>query len=239
MATWTKTGAKYVWLIWLFRAVCLAAFPGCQTPFVPPWSESVEVGPNPLETARLSPDPRAQVKALQLLAQQAGGYNQADQAQIVGELAALFNQEKNPYLKVEIIRTLNRYPLPRVEEVLAGALTDSHQEVRVETVRAWTDRRSPHSVGALIRAYESEDNLDVRLEALRGLGVLGGDPAVNTLAQALQNSDPAIQFRAVQSLEQATKLPYGNNIAAWKAHFEGRPVPPATVADRWGFSLFR
>lgn len=239
MATWMQTCARHAWLIWVFRAVCLAAFPGCQTPFVAPWAESVEVGPNPLETARMSPDPRAQVQALQILAQQAGGYNQADQAQIVGELAALFNQAKNPYLKVEIVRTLNRYPGPRVEEVLANALTDAHQEVRVETVRAWTNRRSPHSVGALIRAYESEDNLDVRLEALRGLGTLGGDPAVNTLAQALHSSDPAIQFRAVQSLSQATNLPYGNDIGAWKAHFEGRPVPPPSVAQRWGFSIFR
>jgi HEAT repeat protein len=57
----------------------------------------------------------------------------------------------------------------------------------------------------------------VRLKALRELGALGSDAAVPALARALEDPDPAIQYRAVGSLKQVSGRDLGDDVNAWRA----------------------
>ena len=59
--------------------------------------------------------------------------------------------------------------------------------------------------------------------------------AYQALGLALQDDDPALQYRAIESLKAASGKDYGNNLQAWQQFAEGQdPGPEYTpsVADR-------
>ena len=77
------------------------------------------------------------------------------------------------------------------------------------------------------RVVEQDSDIDVRLSALNDLATFKDSAAVQTLGKALDDYDPAIQFRAVQALKTSTGLDYGDSVPAWRDYVQGRqPTPP-------------
>ena len=77
--------------------------------------------------------------------------------------------------------------------------------------------------------------MDVRIAAARELRRFPDRVAYEALGLALQEDDPALQYRAVESLKEASGKNYGNNLQAWQQFAEGKdPGPEYTpsVADR-------
>jgi HEAT repeat protein len=66
-------------------------------------------------------------------------------------------------------------------------------------------------VEALLRG-----EIDVRLRALRELGELGDKEAVPVLAKALEDSDPAVQYRAVGALKKVSGRDLGDDVNKWR-----------------------
>ena len=69
------------------------------------------------------------------------------EAKISEQLAASIRTEKDPLIRVEIIRALGQYPGPAADAILKAALSDTETNVRVAACEAWghgaTPRRSP------------------------------------------------------------------------------------------------
>ena len=65
------------------------------------------------------------------------------------------------------------------------------------------------------------------LAAARGLASYRGPAAERALAIALDDKDPALQYRAMQSLREISDRDYGNNAVAWREYLRGgNPAPP-------------
>jgi len=56
----------------------------------------------------------------------------------------------------------------------------------------------------------------VRLRALRELGQLGDKAAVPVLAKALEDPDPAVQYRAVGALKRVSGRDLGDDVNKWR-----------------------
>jgi HEAT repeat protein len=82
---------------------------------------------------------------------------------------------------------------------------------------AWRTRGGPEAVALLAARSEADQEIDVRLKALRELGDLGDEGAVPALARALEDPDPAVQFRAVGALKQVSGRDLGDDVNAWRA----------------------
>jgi HEAT repeat protein len=88
------------------------------------------------------------------------------------------------------------------------------------------------ALGGVLR---SEDNADVRLAAIQGLGESGNAAAVPVLASALEDGNVAVQHRAMVSLEQVTGRYYGRDVNAWRSFAQGQDVKeaePRSIAER-------
>ena len=112
------------------------------------------------------------------------------------------------------------------------AWRDGHTEVRVVAAEAWGSRGGDEAIAVLAAAVADETDIDVRLAATRALGQLA-DPKfsdrrlVAAIQPALDNDDPALQYRAVASLRSVTGADYGNDVEAWRLAMAGEKVKPA------------
>jgi HEAT repeat protein len=71
-----------------------------------------------------------------------------------------------------------------------------------------------------------DSDLDVRIAATNELGRFPEQAAIEALGVALSERDPALQYRAVQSLKSATGHDFGNSVPAWREFVAGRtPLP--------------
>jgi HEAT repeat protein len=71
-------------------------------------------------------------------------------------------------------------------------------------------------VQLLATRYQTDAELDVRLRALRELGQLKDKAAIPVLARALEDSDPAVQYRAVAALKQVSGRDLGDDVNKWR-----------------------
>src|SRR5439155_15505188 len=121
-------------------------------------------------------------------------------------------------LRAEMLRTLAAVPAAAAEPILKAGLKDSDPDVRIASCHAWGQRRTPEAVQLLSDMLTGDSNLDVRLAAARALGQTHDEQAVAALGQALDDSNPAMQYRAVQSLKAVTKRDFGNDVEAWRQY---------------------
>ena len=78
-------------------------------------------------------------------------------------------------------------------------------------------------------------NPDVRLAAAKALGETKSPEAVPALGEALTDTDPAMQYRAVLSLQKVTGKDLGNDVGRWQQYVKGQQ-PTATspsLAERF------
>lgn len=167
-------------------------------------------------------------------------FSPAEQEQIAGDLEMQIAREQDPFIRAELVRTIGAFSSSRTDEVLLAQLTDASAVVRTAACQAMSNRGTDAAREGLARAVRDDSDLDVRLEATKGLGNYSGPEAAAALGLALDDNNPAIQFRAMQALKQSTKQSYGNDVDAWKGYLAGNPVPPKTptIAERITGGLF-
>ena len=100
---------------------------------------------------------------------------------------------------------------------------------------AWGRRGGKESVDELCKLLNSDSDMDVRLAAARALGQTKEKIAMPQLADALSDSDPAMQHRLVQSLKNVSGKDFGGDVEAWRQYAKGEPVQekPVSVAERF------
>jgi len=195
-------------------------------PFTQPKSDTVPGVTSPAE----------RISVLRDMGEKAAWAKPAEQERISGELAAAFQGETDPLIRIEIVRALSEYPTAAAATTLASALDDSDADVRLAACGAWGRRGGQDAATNLSRVLASDVDMDVRLAAVQALGTAGEPGSIAALGEALEDRDPAMQYAAVQSLREVTGEDFGNDVGRWREFAKGelpRPAEPISVADRF------
>lgn len=163
---------------------------------------------------------------LRALAANADQMPPAEQERVSRDLVSLLNEDSIVLLRLEAIRTLGAFQTSTAANALHHALKDGDPEVRIAAVKAFEQRGGQESFDALATTINSDTNIDVRLAATRAMASYRGPAAEQALAIALDDKDPALQYRAMQSLRDISDRDYGNNAVAWREYLRGgNPAP--------------
>ena len=179
--------------------------------------------------------PAERIADLRELAEQGPNSTAEQRQRVAEELAAAIRSEADPLIRAEIVRTLGRYPCAMADAILRAAMHDPEQDVCTAACEAWGNRGDAEAVALLGRALTEDADVDVRLAAVRALGRTKDPAAVAALGPALGDADPAMQYRAVESLRQITGEDFGNDVGRWQQYVRGelpQPARPVSIAER-------
>ena len=172
--------------------------------------------------------PAQRLAAMKEMAEKANKQSPAEQERVSGDLAKQIQDEQDPMIRREIVRTLGHFNTASSSAVLQAATADADSGVRIAACGAWGRRGGPEAAERLTGLLTSDTNLDVRLAAARAIGETHEKSAVQPLAEALSDGDPAIQYRVVGALKQISGKDYGNDVNLWKAYARGENPTPAS-----------
>ena len=198
------------------------------------------------------------VETIQKMGEYAATHGPAEKESVAVKLAQDIQTEKDPLVRIVLIRTLGKIPNETAAAVLYAGIKDPDPEVRMEVCTAWgkrvhesltkggglpPGRTEDIAVQVLAGALAGDTNLDVRFAAARALGEVPHDPrAIAALGVALKGSDnPAMTYRVVSSLKSASGKDYGDDVKQWQQYADAfipqQPVtpdgqPPSAVAER-------
>jgi HEAT repeat protein len=170
--------------------------------------------------------PANRIAALKKLQVDVKRRSQQEQERVVMELVEQIRNESDPLVRVAILETAALYPVPLAGQILRAGLRDQAKEVRTACCTAWGKRGGPEAVEALGTALSTDAEIDVRLAAAESLGRTSEPGAIAALAVALEDrQDPALQYRAVQSLRAIGPRDLGNDVEKWR-QFAKNPQAP-------------
>ena len=124
--------------------------------------------------------------------------------------------EHDPRVRCRIVDITSDFNTSTAIAICTGALQDPDERVRMAACSAWGRRGGPEAIDLLAARYQNDPELDVRLRAIRALGELRDAAAVPVLAKALEDGDPAVQYRAVAALKQVSGRDLGNDVNRWR-----------------------
>lgn len=178
------------------------------------------------------PNPAARIAQCQEMGKMVDRLKPEDQQLMAENLARMLHTEQDALVRAELVRTLARCPSLVATESLRHAMRDPVLEVRVATCEAWGVHGGPSAVPALTSMLTADPELDVRLAAIRSLGKLKDPAAVESLARALEDPNPALQYRAVEALRLVSGKEYGDDVNAWRAYCRGENPPEISLTER-------
>ena len=218
----------------VLTALVLLAFNGCasskNTMLGDTWAKmtgknKVSLGPN-VQT------PTERMEKMRELAKKASTMSPTEQEAEAVALAKVIQKEDDPLIRAQIVRTVGAFDCPTATALMAASAKDSDRDVRVACCQAWAQRKGPEAMQMLSGMLSSDADVDVRLAAVRGLGELADPSTVVALATALEDPNPAMQYRAVQSLKQATGKDFGDDVKVWRDFARGAEPPEASIATK-------
>jgi HEAT repeat protein len=177
--------------------------------------------------------PAQRIAELQKLSNEAGEKTAEQKQQISQKLVETIRTEKDPLIRTEIIRVLGKYPGAEADAVLKAALNDADVHVRLAACESLGKRTDDQTVQLISEVLRSDVEADVRMAAAKALGECKNQKAVASLGEALNDGDPAMQYRAMLSLKQVTGKDLGNSVDRWQQYVKGEtPAPPPSLAER-------
>jgi HEAT repeat protein len=178
--------------------------------------------------------PAKRIEGLKALADEAESKSPAERQGIVTDLALKIRDEDDPLLREEMLRTLSRYPSPTARAVLEAGLKDGDPHVRRVAVQAIDSLGGKDAALLLAETVRSDTDDDVRLAATKALAKYDDPQALSALAAVLDDRNPALQYRAMDSLRDTTGKDFGNDVVAWREYLKtGDPnLPERSLADR-------
>jgi HEAT repeat protein len=197
-------------------AVCLAAlagtiFPGCAG--WTPWKDPQKAQRN---AELYGPTANQRIKTLQEQAQAAKKQGREEQIEFTREISRKILEEHDPRVRCELVAVAAEFDTASAEAVCKGAMQDPDERVRIKACDVWQKRGGEEAVQLLASRYRTDRELDVRLRALRMLGELKDKNAIPVLAEALEDPDPAVQYRAVASLKEVSGRDLGDDVNKWR-----------------------
>ena len=180
--------------------------------------------------AKYGPASLDTVSAIKRQGESAKNASLQERQRIAQSLAQQIQQEDNPLLRQHVVAAIAVCRTPLAGAVIRAALSDEDIDVQIEACRAWGDWGTVESVEVLGQVINNESaELDVKLAAATALGGIRQPGTVEALSVALEKGqNPALQHRAMLSLEQVTKRDFGNDLVAWRK-FSGGPKQDAAT----------
>lgn len=175
-------------------------------------------------------DQRMNSLAAEAKAAEAGTPEQ--QAEFTRGLADRVLAEHDPRVRARMVETAATFDTPFAAAICRGCLEDPEPRVRMTACGAWGERGGPDAVKLLAARYHADQDLDVRLRALRELGNLKDGAAIPVLARALEDPDPAVQYRAVAALKKVSGRDLGDDVNKWRAW----AADPGEAAEPWSIA---
>jgi len=162
--------------------------------------------------------PTADTRIKQLAARSKAAKAQPRQSQIdfTQELVGIMLQEHDPRVRCKILETAAEYDTAAATAICTGGMQDPDPLVRMTACTVWSKRGGDEAVKLLATRFQADSELDVRLRALRMLGELKDKNAIPVLGKALEDPDPAVQYRAVASLKKVSGRDLGNDVNVWR-----------------------
>ena len=196
--------------------VALASIVGCaQTAaWKMPWEDSSRAD-RVKEKYGLTADQR--VEEVTELAATARREGSPQEEAFTAELVRTMLAEHDPRVRVKVLEVAATFETPSALSVCRGALEDPDTMVRMAACDAWAERGGDEAVRLLSHRYQTDTDIDVRLQAVRMLGAVKEEAAIPALARALEDPDPAVQFRAVASLKKVSGRDLGEDVNRWRA----------------------
>ncbi len=161
------------------------------------------------------PTANQRIKTLQEQAKAARG-DSPQQVEFTQELVGKVLEEHDARVRCEMVAVAAEFDTASSLAICKGALQDPDERVRMKACDIWRKRGGEEAVQLLANRYRTDRELDVRLRALRMLGELEDKSAIPVLAEALENPDPAVQYRAVAALKQVSGRDLGDDVNKWR-----------------------
>jgi len=179
------------------------------------------------------PTPARRMAKMKELVATAESGSPEQQSQAAAELARQIQTETDEHIRLHIVLAISHLDTPLAAEVLKAGLNDGNADVRVACCNAWGKRGGAEAVSLLAETINRDTDLDVRLAAIRSLGKIREPGSVAALNTALEDPNPAVQYRTVQSLRNVHDRDLGNDVNAWRQLAAGQTeVAPPSVAER-------
>lgn len=181
------------------------------------WAEDEKAGP----TIHTKIRELAEIKAA------APRLSAAEQEQYSEQLLRILRDERQTLVISQATLALAEFSTAASIEGLRLATEHRDSDVRIAACRAWQRKKSPEALHMLAETLGSDTELDVRIAAAHALQEFRDPAAISALGMALENTDPALQHRAMQSLKLISGRDLGTNVAAWKQVIDSRQLSPA------------
>jgi hypothetical protein len=153
-----------------------------------------------------------------------------DQQRVANNLAETLHRDPVTLLRLHAVKLLGQLNCPGAVQALEAASRDQTSDIRIAAVKAWGNMPAETAIPHLQDIIGSDTNADVRMAATRALGNFSGQKAVAAISMALDDRDPALQFRAVESLQKVTGEPLGRDIGAWQQYVRN-VIPNQTTVE--------
>ena len=189
---------------------------------------------SPADIARFGPTANERIKELRAMRDAGPGADPAVHESKATELARKIQTERDPLVRAQIIRTIEIYPTRLTSAVLHAATNDPEPAVRIACADAWGKRSTDEAVEHLSELFKKDESIDVRFAATKGLGTTKNQGAIQQLAPALEDKDPALQLVAVESLRTLTGVDLGYDVNKWRDYLKTPAAerPQQGLADR-------
>lgn len=171
---------------------------------------------------------------LQKLRGQLPGMNQEEQAKWYGMIEQLLERDPSPDIRREAVLCLRGIDHPEATRILNLASQDESDKVRLAVCDAYGDRLDAMALTKLGELAQQDENLSVRVAAIRQLGRSSSEESRKLLAQTLQDKSPSVQFESTLALQKNTGKALGSDVAVWKRFLDGEEVEePSIIATQW------
>ena len=175
----------------------------------------------------------ARVEKLERIRKRARKLQPADQDRIAQDMIQIVQNDSNPLIRREAVRVLGQFTSPLAVQGLQDALNDGDHKVRLAAIDAWKQRGDSQSVEVLAGLVGSDTDQDVRIASTRALADFKDWRAARALAIALDDHDPALQHRAIESLKSVTGEDYGGDLVAWRQYVQQGDNGPAKDSPKF------
>jgi len=192
---------------------------GCaswQVPFTMPNPFGQESEQAARERERYGSTADQRIAALREEVRQAQDWPADRRETFTADLARRMLEEHDPRVRCAILDAAAGFDTPAAVAICRGALEDPESRVRMAACSAWRRKGGPQAVELLAACLQSDREIDVRLRALRELGGTRNEQAIPVLARALEDPDPAIQYRAVAALKEVSGRDLGDDVNRWR-----------------------
>ncbi len=195
--------------LWMLLSIPLLA--GCAG--WAPWKNNEKAARN---AELYGPTANQRIKTMQEDAKTARAASQERQIEFTQKLTRNVLEEHDARVRAEIVAVAAGFDTASAIAICKGALQDPDERVRMKACEVWEKRGGNEAVELLANRYRTDRELDVRLRALRMLGELQDKTAIPVLAEALEDPDPAVQYRAVSALKQVSGRDLGDDVNTWR-----------------------